>query len=147
MAEICESCGIETPRYVTKFFSGRAHHTCHVCEHPRHSAPCTNPYGNLVIEHVLTEENKPLRVTSKRQLLEAEKKYKFRSLVAHMNSENWDKPPQTPALTGADRILATMEDRRGQRDSHGNKLGFLFPDTARQMLKQIKDEKIDIATW
>jgi hypothetical protein len=150
MAAICESCGEETPRYVMKFYSGKAHYTCHVCEHPRHSVPrCTNPYSDMVIDHVVTEEGKPLRVTSRRQLEAAEKRYHFRSLVAHTDSANFDKPPQDKlaALHPADRIAQQMQEQVGRRDSNGNKLGFLFPEQANALLREVKEKGIDIATW
>jgi len=131
-----------------RFFSGRAHYTCHVCENPRHSIPqCVNPYANLVLEHARDEQGNPVRVTSKRQLLEAEKRYKFKSLVANWNSENFDKPPQLTPPCAADRIAAQVADVQGKRDAQGNRLGFMYPEIAAAQLKEIKEKGIDIDTW
>jgi hypothetical protein len=130
---ICADCQHETTRYVTKFHSGGARTTCHTCEHPVHSSLAANPYADLTIEHVVTEDGKPLRVTSKRQLLEAEKKYHFRSLVAHTDEANFDKPPQQ--ATGSVADFMTREKK------------WMYPEVAQAMLREVKEKGIDINTW
>jgi hypothetical protein len=148
MSQICDSCGAETERYFIRFHSGRSYTECKVCNQPRHSAPsCVNPYADLTLEHVHDESGKPLRVTSKRQLLEAEKRFGFRSLVANMNSENFDKPPQVKNPDPYDRISQQLSEQVGRRDSHGNKLGFLYPEVARAQLRELKEKGISIDDW
>lgn len=150
MSEICESCGEDTPRYVMKFYSGRAHYTCHVCEHPRHSrVGQVNPFANMILEHVTGEDGKPVRVTSRRQLEAAEKKYHFRSLVAHSWEENFDKPPQLAQEHPADRIARQMAEvtSSGQRDGDGKKKGWMYPEVAAAQLRELKEKNIDIRDW
>lgn len=133
-----------------KFANGNSYTECKVCEYPRHSvAVCTNPYSDLTLTHCLDEQGQPVRVTSKRQLLEAEKRYNFRSLVAHTDSINFDKPPQDKLanLHPADRIAQQMQEQVGRRDSKGNKLGFLYPEVANAQLRELKEKGIDISTW
>lgn len=74
----------------------------------------------MVIEHVRDEEGKPLRVTSRRQLEEAEKKYHFRSLVAHTWEENFDKPPKVAAPTLQEAMFKSNN--------------WLYPDVAKAMI-------------
>lgn len=146
MAAICDDCGQETQRYVMKFWAGRAHYSCRVCEHPRHSAiACVNPYADLTLEHVLDEQGKPVRVTSRRQLEQAEKRYNFRSLVAHTNSDNFDKPPQQRKMDALDEVTAA--GRAGKKDAQGNPIGWLYPSVAERMLKECREKGIDISTW
>ena len=151
MSQVCDTCNTVTERYFIKFRDGRSFTECKVCNQPRHSAPsCVNPYSDLTLTHVHNERGEPVRVTSKRQLLEAEKRYHFKSVVANMNSENFDKPPVGDPCAGmhpADRIAKQMQEQVGRRDSRGNKLGFLFPEQATQLLKEIKEKNIDISTW
>lgn len=79
----------------------------------------------MILDHVTDEETgKPLRITSARQLREAEKRYKFRSLVGHTEEANFDKPPQ-----GEKRNLAQIMLDEGK---------FLYPDVARSMIKEMR---------
>lgn len=144
---VCDSCGEETARYVVRFYDGRLHQECRVCTHPRHSgySSCVNPYADLRLDHVLDEENKPVRVTSRRQLEQAEKRYNFRSLVAHTMSENFDKPPQQRKMNAIDEV--TMAGRAGKKDEHGNRIGWMYPSIAESMLKEIREKGIDINDW
>lgn len=147
MSQQCDTCGEMTERYILRLSSGKFYTECKVCDQPRHSAPsCVNPYADLTLEHVTGEDGKPVRVTSKRQLLEAEKRYNFRSLVAHTYEANFDKPPQDKLanLHPADRIAAQMNEQSGRRDARGNKLGFLFPEQANAMLREMKEKNINI---
>lgn len=125
---ICEECGVETMRSVTKFYATGPKTTCFRCEHPVHSSPAANPYADLTLEHVITEDGKPLHVTSKRQLLEAEKKYHFRSLVAHTDEANFDKPPQT--------------EKRNLNQMFTDTNRWMYPETAKRMLKDFERGEI-----
>jgi len=148
MSQQCDTCGEVTERYFVRFNNGKSFTECKVCNQPRHSAPsCVNPYADMILTHVHDESGKPLRVTSKRQLLAAEKRYGFRSLVANYNSENFDKPPQVKSPTPYDRISEQLTEQVGRSDSKGNKLGFLFPDVARAQLRELKEKGISIDDW
>lgn len=107
MPVICVTCHHETSSYATKFRAGKVINSCKVCEHPpTQDRSVANPYSDLVIETVTGEDGKPLRVTSKRQLLEAEKKYHFRSTVAHMEEKNFDEIPRKPQMTISEAMTA-----------------------------------------
>lgn len=123
MSATCQSCNHEVQRYVTKFHaSGAITTTCHTCEHPVHSSTVgAIPSDGLVLDHVLDESGKPVRVTSLRQLREAETRYHFRSLIGHTDEANFDKPPQQPTGTIAD--FMTREKK------------WAYEDTALRMLK------------
>lgn len=125
--EQCNKCGHQTTSYTMRFRAGSIQYECHVCEHPPISdARVANPYGDMVIDHVLDEETgKPLRVTSSRQLREAEKRYHFRSLVAHTNEADFDKPPQTNQASIAEQMT------RDQK--------WLYPEIAIPMMKEMRE--------
>lgn len=131
----CADCGTETSEYVTKLVmsTGQFRSTCKICEHPVHSSECVNVFADLTLDHVHDEQGRPLRVTSVRQLREAEKKYHFRSLVAHENEANFDKPPQQQTGTVFD--VMTREKR------------WLYPDTVKSLLEDCKRNHVDISTW
>lgn len=149
MSQICNACGEDTEHYFMKqTLEGKFYVECKICNQPRHSAPCTNPYSDLTLTHVHDDEGKPVRVTSKRQLLQAEKRYNFRSLVAHMNEENFDKPLTKPVPEDPrDRIAHQLSEQVGRRDHKGNKLGFLHPEMAIAQLKELKEKNISIEDW
>jgi hypothetical protein len=146
MAAVCEGCGAETNQYTMRFFSGRAHYECRVCSHPRHRASqCVNPYENLVLEHVHDEFGKPVRVTSRRQLQQAEKRYNFRSVVGNYLEENFDKPPQQRKMSPIDEV--TTAGRAGKKDAKGNRIGWMYPEVAEKMLAEVRAKNIDINKW
>ena len=126
MSILCDDCGHETSRYITKFFGSKVKTTCHVCEHPCHAiAQCKNPYENLTIDHVIDDHTgKPLRVTSARQLREAEKRLHFRSLIGHTAEADFDKPPQGESRSIAEIMFAENK--------------FLYPEVAKSMLKEME---------
>lgn len=125
MSAICVDCGHETTNYTMKFRADKVQYSCRVCEHPPiRDQRVANPYSEMIIDHVLGEDNKPLRVTSARQLREAEKRYHFRSLVAHTNEADFDKPPQTNQASIAEQMT------RDQK--------WLYPEIAIPMMKEMR---------
>lgn len=121
----CGKCGHDTTSYTMKFRANSVQYECHVCEHPPISdARCANPFSEIVLDHVTGEDGRPLRVTSSRQLREAEKKYNFRSLVAHTDEANFDKPPQRNQESIADAMTRTNK--------------WMYPDVAIPMMKEMK---------
>jgi hypothetical protein len=125
MAVTCDKCGAEATSYTMRFRAGRIQHECHVCEHPPISdARCANPYSEMVIDHVTGDDGKPLRITSSRQLREAEKKYHFRSLVGHTDEANFDRPPQRKQESIAEAMTRTNK--------------WMYPDVAIPMMKEMK---------
>jgi hypothetical protein len=124
---ICSSCSQPTTSYRQRLLaSGRWQVTCLVCANPQHSSlAAANPFQELVLDHVLDEMDQPLRVTSLRQLREAEQRYHFRSLVANENSENFDKPPQSDK---GDMFKRMSDENR-----------WLYPEIAESMVAEIRE--------
>lgn len=128
MAAICSECTRSTIHYKQKLAPTGSPAkwivTCHACANPRHSDKTANPLSELVLTHVTDEAGQPVRVTSLRQLREAEKRYHFSSVVANSDSANFDTPP---AHTSGD-VLSEM--------SKANK--WLYPEVAEQMLADMR---------
>ena len=117
----CDECGEERDgRYTMKFYGSLVRTTCHACDHPVHSSQAVNMFSDLPLDHVLDESGQPIRVTSRRQLHEAERRYGFKSLVANFDEANFDKSPQAPSNQIADHMK------------------FLYPDTAKSMMADIR---------
>ena len=61
-----------------------------------------NPFGDLQLEHIHDEFGKPVRVTSSRQLAEAEKRYDFCHMARNYNESNMHDPPQQRVMSVTD---------------------------------------------
>ena len=61
-----------------------------------------NVYSDLTLDHVFDERGNKVRVTSSRQLSEAQKRYDFASVVHSMNAENIDRAPVQKPMTVGD---------------------------------------------
>jgi hypothetical protein len=75
------------------------------CAFVRFMADADNPFrtaGELVLEHI-HEDGKPLRVTSRRQLEEAQKTHHFNHIPTNMDRANWDTPKQQRVWNVGDR--------------------------------------------
>lgn len=83
-----------------------------------------NPFSEMIIETVTGEDGKPLRITSRRQLHEAEKKYHFRSTVGHMDEANFDQIPRKPQKT-----ISDVMTEQGK---------WLFPEIGPRMYAEMK---------
>ena len=117
----CDECREERDgRYTMCFRAGKVQTVCHACDHPVHGSQAVNMFSDLTLAHVLDEQGKPVRVTSRRQLHEVERRYHFRSVVAHENEANFDRAPQAPSNQIADHMK------------------YLYPETAQAMLADIK---------
>ena len=88
----CDECGEIVFR--VRFTAGRFLGVDCRCVREKVEATCTNPYADLTIQHVHDEHGKPIRVTSARQLGEAEQRYNFASVVRNMDAKNFNAPPQ-----------------------------------------------------
>ena len=65
-----------------------------------------NPFrtaGELRLSHIYGDDGKPLRVTSRRQLEEAQQKYHFNHIPTNMDRANWDSPKQQRVYNVGDR--------------------------------------------
>jgi len=101
MANVCDNCG-ETC-YRTRYAGGKFLGVdCRCAKEARERRSAyVNPYGDLVLDHVVDERGNKVRVTSGRQLGEAEKRYDFAHVLHNMNAEN-QGPPQQKVFTPAD---------------------------------------------
>ena len=75
----------------------------------RRDAP-KDMYSDLVLEHVHDEHGRQVRVTSSRQLAEAEKRYNFASVVRNMDSVRINDAPQQKVFTVRD-FYKSIHDR------------------------------------
>ena len=109
MAQTCGSCGKENYRVV--FVSGRSQWLGAECGCLRLQIgrDMDNPFstsGELTLDHVLDGEGKKVRVTSLRELRQAESKHNFEHVASNNDRGNWDKPKQQPAYNIGDNYRA-----------------------------------------
>lgn len=79
----------------------------------------------MELEHAHDEMGNPVRVTSLRQLQDAERRYGFKSLVANEREADFDKPPQ-----------------HRQKDLHeatSEAGGWLYPEIAESMVQEMRE--------
>jgi len=98
---------------------------CRHCRSPRMRESLVNPYYDLTLDHVHDHSGQPVRVTSLRQLQQAEKEFKFKSLVGNEREADFDKPPQTPKR---DLFDAMTEENK-----------WLFPDIGLEMVRELRE--------
>ena len=125
-ATICTDCHLPTQNYRQRLLpSGRWKITCNTCLNPGHSSlAVATPLSELVMDHVHDELGRPLRVTSLRQLREAEQRLHFRSIVANEDSANFDTPPKSD------------KGDMFQRMSDEGK--WMYPEVAEQMVEEMR---------
>lgn len=90
--QVCDGCG--KPIYRSRLIRKRWLGVDCGCVREEAIKSTINPYGDLTIQHIHGEDGKPIRVTSSRQLAEAEVRYNFSSVVRNMEQKNFDAPPQ-----------------------------------------------------
>jgi len=121
---IC-TCGHDSPSYSVRLSPAGPRTVCRHCtsSHPR--ASVTNPFATLKLDHAHDELGNPVEVSSLRQLQQAEKRYKFKSLVANEREADFDKPPQHRQK---DLFEATSEAG-----------GWLYPEVAESMIQELRE--------
>lgn len=106
MAQVCEGCKAEVYRTTFLQESKQWLGTECGCLRVHFMRDADNPFrtnGELVIEHIHTDAaGTPLRVTSRRQLEEAQQRYNFNHIPTNMDRANWDRPKQQQAYTVGD---------------------------------------------
>lgn len=120
---ICD-CGHEASSYAIRPTRMGMRTCCRQCAHPPVRS-VANPYAGLTLDHATNEQGNPVRVDSLRQMREAEKRFKFKSLVANERSSDFDKPPQT-------RVPDLFE----QTSAAGN---WLYPELAEQQIRELRE--------
>lgn len=89
----CDRC--KALVYKTRFVGGEFIGVdCGCVAADRVQRSCVNVYGDLVLDHVHDESGNKVRITSSRQLAEAEVRFNFSSCVRNMEAKNFDAPPQ-----------------------------------------------------
>jgi hypothetical protein len=90
----CDTCG--KPVYRVKYFASSQNFVGVDCGCARERAVLSvnGSFSDLTITHIHGDDGKPIRVTSLRQLREAEKKYNFVHRVANYDGENINIPEQ-----------------------------------------------------
>lgn len=122
---ICSRCGHDSSSFSIRITSAGSQRVCRHCTsaHPRQSV--VNPFASLRLDHVTDEMGQPVEVTSLRQMQQAERRYKFRSLVANEREADFDKPPQHRQK---DLFEATSEAG-----------GWLHPEIAEPLIREMRE--------
>lgn len=115
MSQLCSKCGDIVYRARIDISTGeRIGYDCGCVRRPvelDHDNPFRND-GELVLQHIADENGNPVRVTSRRQLQEAEQRYDFNHVPTNMSKGNWDSPKQQKFYTVGD--LYERKFGRGQ---------------------------------
>lgn len=108
---VCEVCN--NPVHRSRFTGGKFVGIDCGCLREKRMRTAFNPFADLTIEHISDEAGNKLRVTSLRQLQEAEKRYSFASVVANFDAANVDDPPQQKVFSVRDMYREKFAQRRG----------------------------------
>ena len=112
MANNCDKCG--QPCHRTRFTGGQYIGIDCGCLREQRTQSAVNPFGELELDHVHDEYGKKVRVTSLRQLQEAEKRYNFASVVANFDDSHVNDAPQQKVFSVADVYRSKFVGRRAQ---------------------------------
>lgn len=105
----CDKCNEVV--YRTRFIGGRFLGLDCNCVREARIQSCINVYSDLTLDHISDEMGNKVRVTSARQLSEAEKRYNFSSVALNMDSKNFDAPPQARVSTVTDHYQRKFAGR------------------------------------
>jgi hypothetical protein len=121
---LCD-CTHDSPTYSIRLTPAGPRTICRNCRHPRLRQSVANPFSSLRLDHAHDELGNPVEITSLRQMQQAERRYKFRSLVANEREADFDKPPQHRQK---DLFEATSESS-----------GWLYPEIVEAMLPELRE--------
>lgn len=97
----CDQCGEQVFR--TRFIRGKwLGLDCRCVRELPVDPGAVNPYADLTLDHVSDEYGNKVRITSSRQLGEAEKRYNFASVTRNFNSDRIEQAPQQKVFTVSD---------------------------------------------
>ena len=122
---ICSRCHSDSSSFSIRITSRGVERVCRHCTSPHARQSVVNPYAALRLDHVTDESGQPVEVTSLRQLQQAERRYKFRSLVANEREADFNNPPQHRQK---DLFEATSEAG-----------GWLYPELAEKMIPELRE--------
>lgn len=105
MSQQCDSC--HKDNYRVTFVAGRGQWlgTECGCLRIQIARDMDNPFatsGELVLDHVRDGDGNKVRVTSLRELRQAESKHNFEHVASNADRSNWDKPRQQTAYNIGD---------------------------------------------
>jgi hypothetical protein len=121
---ICDTCRNECDSYTRKATRSGMKTVCRRCQTGRSRPSVYNPFCDLELTHVRDANDRPIRVTSLRQLREVEKQHKCVSLVANADEKHFDEPPQHKPGSA----FKTMSEQNR----------WLYPDVAEEMLRDMR---------
>jgi hypothetical protein len=121
----CDTCHNDADHYVRKLTRFGFRTQCRSCQTGKVRPSVYNPFAAMDLDHVRTSDNRPVHVSSLRQLREIEKEHKCVSLVANSDEKHFDDPPQQKQGSAFDTMT---EERR-----------WLHPEIATAMLKDMRD--------
>lgn len=120
---IC-NCGHDSSTFSVRLSPLGPRTICRNCRSPRMRESVANPFACLRLDHAHDELGNPVEVSSLRQLQMAERRYKFRSLVANEREADFNKPPQHRQK---DLFEATSESG-----------GWLYSEIAEAMIPELR---------
>ena len=96
---VCSKCGREDARGVVVFTAAGSVEYCHFCNPRAFRDKAKSLFGDgLTLDHVRTEDGKPITVHSTKELRAAEKRNNF--ALAIMSDNDISKPPQHEPWAG-----------------------------------------------
>jgi hypothetical protein len=109
---LCDNCGESVHR--TRFTGGKFIGIDCRCFREQQIKSAVNPFSDLTLEHIHDESGNKVRVTSLRQLQEAEKRFNFASAVANFDESHVNYAPQQKVFSVADMYKSKFHGRRSQ---------------------------------
>jgi hypothetical protein len=122
---LCDECQLDASVYSRRLTKGGFKTLCRSCLSPRTRPSCYNAFAELSLDHVRDANDRPVRVTSLRQLREVEKQHRCLSAVANLDAAHVDEPPQHKPGSA----FKTMTDENR----------WLYPEVAQEMLKDMQE--------
>ena len=91
---VCDTCGEDAVQYTRKPSRGGMRTVCRCCLTGKVRPSVYNPFSDLVLDHVRDAQDRPVTVTSLRQLRQVEKDHRCLSAVANLDDAHVNEPPQ-----------------------------------------------------
>lgn len=129
-------CGHDSSVYSLSLTPTGPRTRCRACQFPRRRESVSNPFASLRLDHAHDEQGNPVEVSSLRQLQMAEKRFRFKSVVANTDATNFDKPLQTKPKS----VLQQMDDPWTDSDGVFHDSHWLHPEVAREMICELEAE-------
>lgn len=117
----CDSCGFDSAVYTRR----RGKTICRMCRSSVVRPSVYDPFSSLTLDHVRDQQDRPVTVTSLRQLRQIEKEHRCLSAVANLDDKHVDEPPQHKPNSAFDEMT-----RQGK---------WLYPEVAMSMMKEMQE--------